>query len=502
MIVDLSRTAPPARTVEVLVIGSGCGGATAAWDLASAGREVLVLEEGRDRTGLDFTQRDAEMYGELYMDRAGRMTEDLSITILQGRALGGGSVINCCDVVSIHDPVLRLWQKRFGLTDFSPQILGPYRDRALQDLHANVPPEAMLNRNNLLLREGATKLGWRGGVMMHKRVGCAGIGTCMIGCPADAKQNPRFVAIPGAMKAGAQFWLRARAVRIEDANAELKTVRVRQLDEAGLHEGDEVVVRARKVILAANAISSAQLLLRSGVGNEHVGRHLSLQPQLPVTAIFDEEVRFFRGIPQSYAVTQFEELDEERGFWGFRLEAISGTPGIVASLLPRLGAEGKELMTQYSHMGALLCLLPDEPKGTVRVERSGRLRVAYQLDGEQKARYCAAAKAAARAFFAAGAREVLVPCVPPIVLRSPSDLQLLDGLSLAPCTAPFLSAHQQGTVRFAPSPKDGGADPTGQVYGTRGVYVFDSSGFPTSASSHTMAPILTIAHYLSAQLTS
>ena len=139
---------------------------------------------------------------------------------------------------------------------------------------------------------------------------------------------------------------------------------------------------------------------------------------------------------------------------------------------------------------------------TVRVERSGRLRVAYQLDGEQKARYCAAAKAAARAFFAAGAREVLVPCVPPIVLCSPSDLQLLDGLSLAPCTAPFLSAHQQGTVRFAPSPKDGGADPTGQVYGTRGVYVFDSSGFPTSASSHTMAPILTIAHYLSAQLTS
>ena len=502
MIVDLSRTAPAARTVDVLVIGSGCGGATAAWDLALKGREVLVLEEGRDRTGLDFTQRDAEMYGELYMDRAGRATEDLSITILQGRALGGGGVVNQCDVVSIHDQVLRLWQKRYGLAGFSPENLAPHRQRALEDLHANLPPESQLNRNNLLLREGAAKIGWRGGVMMHNRVGCAGLGTCMIGCPADAKKNPRFVAIPAAIQAGAQVWLRARAARIDDAGAELKTVRVRRLDGAGLQEGDEIAVRARTVIVAANAIGSAQLLLRSGLGNEHVGRHLSLQPQLPVTAIFDEEVRFFRGIPQSFAVTEFEEISEERGFWGFRLEAISGTPGIVASLLPRLGAEGKELMTRYPRMGAVLCLLPDESKGVVRVERSGRLRVAYELDDEQRTRFRAAARAAARAFFAAGAREVLVPCVPPIVLRSEGELALLDGLSLAPCTAPLISAHQQGTVRFAPSPRDGAADPAGQVYGTRGVYVFDSSGFPTTASSHTMAPILAISHYLSAQLAS
>lgn len=501
-IVDLSRQAPPqGHAVDVLVVGSGCGGSTAAWDLARAGREVLVLEEGGDRTGLQLTQRDGEMYDDLYMDRGGRATEDLGIAVLQGRALGGGGVVNCSDVVPIGDPVLRCWQARFGLSGFSPEALLPHTRRALEDLHARRPREDQQNRNNQLLREGAQKLGWRGEVMMHNRVGCAGLGTCMIGCPADAKMGPRFVAVPGALKAGARFWLRARAVRIEGGAGELKTVRVRRLDAAGHREGEEITVRARTVILAANAIASAQLLLRSGLGNEHVGRHLSLQPQLPVTAFFDEEVRLFHGIPQSYAVTQFEEPDDaRRGWWGYRIEAIGGTPGIVASLLPRLGAEGKELMQRYPHMAAVLCLLPDEPRGTVRVERSGRLRIGYRLDEEQKARFRAAAASAARLFFAAGAREVLVPCVPPIVLRSTGDLPRLDALSLAPCTAPLLSAHQQGTVRFAPSEKEGGADPQGQVYGTRGVYVFDSSGFPTSASSHTMAPIIAVSHFLSAQL--
>jgi len=501
-IADLSRRAPPAdTTVDILVIGSGCGGATAAWDLARAGREVLVLEEGGDRTGLDLTQRDSIEYDDLYMDRAGRATEDLAITILQGRALGGGGVINCSDVVPIHDPVLRVWQRRFGLTGFSPEALAPYTKRALEDLHANEPREDQLNRNNLLLRDGARHLGWRGEVMKHNRVGCSGLGTCMIGCPADAKMGPRFVAIPGALKAGARFWLRARAVRIEDASAELKTVRVRRLDPTGHREVDGFTVRARRVILAANAIASAQLLIRSGIGNEHVGRHLSLQPQLPVTAIFDEEVRFFRGIPQAYAVTQFEDLDHaQHGFWGFRVEAISGTPGIVASLLPRLGHEGKELMRLYPRMASVLCLLPDEPKGEVRVERSGRLRVRYALDEEQKARFRVAAKAAARLFFAAGAREVMVPCVPLIALRSPDDLPLIDAMSLEPCTAPLVSAHQQGAVRFSTSARDGGADPSGQVWGTRGIHVLDSSGFPTSASSHTMAPIIAVSHFLAAQI--
>ena len=504
-ILDLSRQpAPPHVAAEICIVGSGSAGATAAWDLAAAGRDVVVLEEGADYTGRRLTQRDGQMYDQLYMDRGGRATSDLSVSVLQGRVLGGGGVINACDVVPIHDGVLRHWQRRWGLSDWSPEALRPFRDRALADLSTSRPDpddETLFNRANRILRRGTEALGWRGEVMLHNRVGCAGLGTCLIGCPLDAKRSPRFVAVPRAVEAGARFFTRARAVRIEGAGAETKTVRVRLLDPDGYHEQGELTVSARVVILAANAVASAQLLLRSGIGNAHVGRHLSLQPQLPIVAWLGEEVRFFRGIPQSWAVTQFEEQDHpEHGWWGFRVEAISGTPGIVASILPALGRAGKEQMRRYPQVAASLCLLPDEPQGSVEVERSGRLRIHYALTDDQRRRYREAARAAARVYLAAGAREVTIPVAPMVTVRSEGDLARIDAIPFLPATVPFLSAHQQGGVRMAPSERDGAADPEGRVHGARDVLVFDSSGFPASASSHTMAPIMTGAHYLSARL--
>lgn len=501
-ITDCARDTPPAElTVDYCVVGSGCGGATAAWELARAGREVLVLEEGGDFTGPQLNGRDAEMYDQLYMDRGGRATSDLSIAVLQGRVLGGGGVINACDVVPISDAVARHWQKKHGLTDFGPEQLEPFRAQALADLSANLPDESQLNRNNRILRDGAQALGWRGEVMLHNRVGCVGAGTCLIGCGFDAKRNPRFVAIPGALASGARFFTRARVTRIDDAGQELKRLTVRRLDAKGYREGDAFTVKARTVILAANAIASAQLLLQSGLGNEHVGRHLSLQPQLPITVRFADEVRFFRGIPQAYAVTEFEQHEHpEHGWWGFRIEAIAGTPGIVGSLLPELGERGEALMADYGRLAASLLLLPDAPQGRVRVEKSGRLRIDYALDDEQKARFREAVKAAARLYFAAGAKSVYVPTSPPLTLTSEAELSKADALGFAPTSAPFLSAHQQGTVPFSPNERDGGAAPDGRVYGTKGVYVFDSSGFPSSASSHTMAPIITVSRMLTRRL--
>ncbi len=501
-IVDLSHGgAVPPGAVDVCVIGSGCGGATSAWELAAAGRDVVVLEEGGDYTGTQLTQRDGAMYDQLYMDRGGRSTTDLSIQVLQGRALGGGGVINACDVVPMPDAVAEHWQRRYGLTEFSSEALAPFRARALEDLSVNDPDPSLINLNNRLLERGTLALGWRGEFMRHNRRGCAGVGACLIGCPLNAKRNPRFVAIPAAFEAGARFFTRARAVRIEHANAEIKTVRIRRFDSRGYHERDELTVRARVVVLAANAIASAQLLLRSGVGNEHVGQHLSLQPQLPVDAQFREEVRFHRGIPQSFAVTQFERHDDaEHGLWGFRIESIGGTPGIAASMLPFFGAEGKDLMRLYTHGAAALLLCPDDARGRVRVESTGRLRIEYSIDEEQRARFRAAVRAAARAYFAAGALQVVVPTSPPVILHSERDLDRVDSLAFRPASAPFISAHQQGGVRMAPSPRDGAASPTGEVYGTRDVYVFDSAGYPSSSSSHTMTPIITTSRFLTQRL--
>ena len=501
-IVDLSSGAPTGiEPVEICVIGSGCGGATAARLLAEAGHEVLVLEEGRDLIGAERTQRDGAMYDQLYMDRGGRASHDLSVSVLQGRVLGGGGVINASDVVPPPDGVLDHWATKYGLADYAPDAFRPYVDAALEDLSASRIPESLVNVANGKLRQGTEALGLRGEVMMHNRVGCRGLGTCLIGCPIHSKRNPRMVALPKAFEAGARVFTRARAVRIDKADQEIKEITVRTLDRGGYHEQSQFTVRAKIVIVAANAIASAQLFLRSGIGNEHVGRNLTLQPQLSIIGIFDQRIAGFDGVPQSYAVTEFEEEDNaEYGLWGYRIEGIMGTPGIVSTLLPFSGAPAMEGMARYDHMAASLLLVPDAPSGQVEVARNGRLTIRYEQREDHRARLRHAVETGAKIYLAAGAKEVLVPTAPPLVIRSDADARKAKELALAPATAPLISAHQQGTIRFASSPNDGGADLDGQVYGTKDVYVFDSSGFPTSSSSHTMTPIIASSRMLTTKM--
>jgi choline dehydrogenase-like flavoprotein len=434
------------------------------------------------------------------MDRGGRTTSDLSISVTQGRVLGGGAVVNASDVVPLGDEVLGFWQRRFGLTDFRPEALEPHRQRALADLRASRITEEQLNRANRLLRDGAAKLGLKGEPMLHNRVGCVGLGTCLLGCPIGAKQNPRWVAIPEAIEAGATFLCRARAWRIADANADVKRVEVRTLDGNGYHETGSFTVRAKTVILAANAIGSCALALRSGIGGAHLGRHVSLQPQMPVFARFREEVVAFRGIPQSYAVTEGERFDDEHGLWGYRIEGLMGTPGIVAATMMRSGTAVKEMMTQYRFIAAALVLVPDDPSGSVSLTKSGRPKVDYVHLDNHKARVREGLKTAARCYLAAGADEVEVPLNHPVVIQSEADLPLIDAIPFEPCTAPLISAHQQGGLRMATSQQDGVCAPDAHLYGTRGVYCFDSGIFPSSSSSHTQAPNIAVSDWLTTRL--
>ena len=157
------------------------------------------------------------------------------------------------------------------------------------------------------------------------------------------------------------------------------------------------------------------------------------------------------------------------------------------------------MMARIRFAAAALLLLPDESVGEIALKH-GRPLARYTLTDEYRQRGRKAIEIAAKIYFAAGAKSVSVPNAPPMVLRNPSELRRIDGLSLAPATLPLISAHQQGGTRMAANPSQGVVDATAQVFGTRDVYVFDSSWYPSTSSSHTMTPILTTSHALSARL--
>ncbi|MSQ82325.1 MAG: GMC family oxidoreductase [Myxococcales bacterium] len=501
-ITDCSQSSgqPDDMRCEVAIVGSGCGGATVARVLAEAGRDVLLIEEGGDFVGPQrLTQRDLSMYDQLYADRGARTTADRTISVLSGRVLGGGGVINACDVVPVHEAIWRYWHTIHGLQQWSPQAMAPFVARALQDLSATAITQDQVNRNNQILRQGAQAMGYTGELMHHNRQGCVGLGTCLIGCPLGAKRNPRMVAIPKAITAGARVLVRAKVVQISAADRPDKTLLVRALDPKGYHETSTFRVQAKRIVLAAGPVGTTTILAASGLGNDRLGRGLSLQPQVAVVAQMPDIVNAFDGIPQSFALTQFERNDEKTGLGGYRIESIFGTPGILGSLVVQPGIEGKAAMAALPYVAACLVLVPDEPVGQIGQTWSGRPRIDYTLSEEWKTRARAAVKTAMRCFLAAGARQVMVASAPPLVVHSEKELAQVDGLSFAPASIGLISAHQQGGTPISARPDAGVCDPDGQLWGTPGVYVCDGGLFPTSSSTHTMAPILTLGHFLGAK---
>ena len=114
---------------EVCVIGSGAGGAVIAKELAEAGRDVVLLEQGGHYTKDDFTQREDEMMPLLYEDMGQRATVDQSIVILQGKTIGGSTVHNLCYCFRTPAPILDKWQREDALRELSYADLVPSFER-------------------------------------------------------------------------------------------------------------------------------------------------------------------------------------------------------------------------------------------------------------------------------------------------------------------------------------------------------------------------------------
>src|SRR6185436_6929164 len=144
----------------VCVIGSGAGGAVVAKELAEAGRDVVLLEQGGHHTKEDFTQREDEMMPLLYEDMGQRMTADGTIMILQGRGIGGSTVHNLCYCFRTPAPILELWREKHGLKEMSEKDMRPSFERVERTLKVQQIQPHEVNVLNDKIRKGCEKLGY------------------------------------------------------------------------------------------------------------------------------------------------------------------------------------------------------------------------------------------------------------------------------------------------------------------------------------------------------
>ncbi|HEX8242954.1 MAG TPA: GMC family oxidoreductase N-terminal domain-containing protein, partial [Longimicrobium sp.] len=245
---------------DVCVVGTGAGGAVAAARLAEAGFDVVVLEEGGWLRGTDFTEREGEMTEALYAEKGTRATDDVSVPMLQGRAVGGGTTVNWMIMLRTRGHVLDEWASEHGTVGMSSADLAPVFDRIEAETHTRTMPEDAHNPPNRALLDGARALGWSASPARINAKGCVRSGFCGLGCRYDAKQGTAAVHVPMALEAGARLYTDVRVDRVEvtgrGGRAPLKRVHGTVLERAGGQPRGRVTVEAPVVVLAAGAVGT------------------------------------------------------------------------------------------------------------------------------------------------------------------------------------------------------------------------------------------------------
>jgi choline dehydrogenase-like flavoprotein len=483
-------------TVDVCVVGSGAGGGVIAGVLAQAGLAVAVLEMGGYFTEVDYDQRELPGYQRLWLNRGLVASTNGALNVLAGSNLGGGTTINFMVCLPPPDDLRAEWAK-WGLDGIDGPDFGADIEAVSRRINVNTQG-SVHNQTNQKLLNGSTALGLEV-VPLPRNCSAdddpATCGYCGWGCQRGAKLSTAKTWLLDASRVGARIVTRCRAERIltEDGRAYGVEAVVTHADGTT----SRLVVRAPNVVVAAGAVNSPALLLRSGLGGPAVGHNLRVHPIYAVNGLYDERIDGWSGQIISAANLAFSRVEPMHGFL---IETIAVFPGFWSACLPWVdGRQHKELMQQLPHMAPFLAITRDHEGGVVRIDDQGRPLIEWSLDPADRLLAVRAHQEMARIHEAAGARSIVTLHQQPVEWHR-GEAPLDDSLARL-AEAPYgdndlvvQSAHQQGSCRLGTDPTTSVADPNGQLHDTPGVWIGDGSAFPSAVGVNPMLTIMALAH--------
>jgi choline dehydrogenase-like flavoprotein len=474
---------------DVVIVGSGAGGAVAADMLAAAGLDVLVLEAGGHYNRDNYPSDHLDAISELYRD-AGLTIADgrPPIPVPVAKVVGGTTVINSGTCFRAPEPVLEDWRNRFGVA-WAHDLEADFAE-AEETLHVTQLDPERMGRNGQLAMEGAAAIGASGAPIFRNAGSCVQCSSCPFGCEIDAKRGMHVSYLPRAVAAGARIRSGVDVHRVVTENG--RAVGVEAAVDPGMRgqrrpRGRQpfTVGARRAVIVAGGALGTPELLQRSGLGGRQVGRNLHIHPACWVGARYEEEVRGWDGVMQSFYL---DEWEPERVL----LEATFTPLAFGGAWLLGAGRAHQRAMLDFGHVGSIGVHLCDQSSGRVGLGAEGSLRASYRLTSDDARRLAFGIARAAEVHFAAGAVEVY-PNIARVGVLKPGDLAQFEATAFKPAELRLEAFHPMGTARMAADPGEGACGIDGAVHGTRDLYVADASLFPTSVGVNPMMTVIAFA---------
>ncbi len=467
-----AATLPPGETLEcdVVVVGTGAGGAPMAKALAEKGHAVLLVEEGALFTRKDFTGRPVQMMKQMY--RQGGATVafgNTAIPIPIGRGVGGTTLINSGTCFRLPPEVLASWRAD-GLSAFTDDALTPFYEEVEELIGVAASSKAALGAPARIIARGCDALGYSHHALLRNAPGCDGQGLCCFGCPTDAKRSTNVSYVPLALERGAQL---VTGLRIE----KVLTTRDAAVGVSGVSTatGHHVTVRAKVVVLACGTLNTPALLERSGLCSTsgQLGRNLSIHPASGGLGVFDEEVHAARTVPQGYAIDEFKHE-------GLYFEGAQVPLDLTAASVSGSGPAFVSLMEQFNHSFNFGFMVKDSSRGRVTGGADGEPTMRYSVNEADRALLQRGYAILCRVFFAAGAREVRLPVLGFDRLRSLDDVKRLERAKVPARHMDLTAYHPLGTARMGVAPLDSVVDETHEAHDVHHLFIADGSAVPSS----------------------
>lgn len=480
------------ETADVCVVGSGAAGAILAWEMADRGHSVVLLEKGGYHPREDFNQKEDEMIPLLYKNSGLQFTIPTAIAVAQGSCVGGSTVVNDAVCFRAPDTVLGWWHDKYGVEGVTPGEMSKHFEKVEARISVGEVQPYELNRNNLILKSGAEKLGWASGPNLRNCKNCKQCGLCHIGCSYGTKQSmlETYIADSENMHGDrVKIYADSRADEIVKSGTRVTGVKGKISGKNG--RTLDLNVKAKVVIISCGTIASSELLLKSDLNiNGQVGRGVAIHPSPAIIGDFEEEVNGNQGIPMAYHCHEFSVL--KTGKRGYMLESVFLAPYQFSLSIPGFEYDHKELMSRYAHYALIGSLLQDEGVGTVVLGGPAGTILEYQLSQGDAKLMIGGMKSAAQILFAAGAKRVITSHRGRTILYGQADLHIIDERGGNPLDISIGAGHPQGGNRMGASP-DAVVDSNSKAYGLDNLFVCDASVFPTSLGVNPQLTVMALA---------
>ncbi len=477
---------------DVIVVGSGAGGAVVARELAEQGMKVLVLEEG-PYVSPEVYGRWRPMQSFRRMARSAGTTLAIgtggspSISILAGSCVGGSSVLTGGVCFRIPDEVHAEWVDLLGTDSLSEAAMRPLYERVEAMVGVEEVPEHMRSRGTQLFGEGAAKVGYNLHPTRRNTSGCCGCSRCNFGCPQKAKLSVDLTYLPRAVSLGTTICADHRVRRVLFDGDRAVGVEGVLLADPDRTEHHRFVAKADTVVLAAGTMYTPSILRRSGYRDRsgQLGRNVTLHPACRGVGVYDEPVQNWKGAMQSAYADHFTDRR-------LMFVSVSAPVSVLAAGQPGVGPEYMQRVRASDHISTFGFMVHDDPRGRVRSGIGHEPVMTYNMSKADREAMREGMRLMCETMFASGAREVLLPAFGAEPLGDMDQARkAIAELDLR--TLESLAFHPLGSCRMGRDEQTAVCDIHGRVFGVRNLWLADGSILPTSVGVNTQIPIMTMA---------